>query len=87
MKKVNNKQAAKKPATKKIVSKKATTKKTKEAKIEFNKYSILFQTASILLLVAALTLNLCDCISMGAMLDLFALSVISLAFSLFPKRA
>ena len=74
------------PTTKKKTTKKqATTKQTKKY-LKFNKFSIYFQTASILLAIAGLTLNICDCIEMGIMLDLFGLSVISLAFSLFPER-
>jgi len=79
------KKVAKVSAPKKNVKK--TTKKEKNKKlITFNKYSIFFQTGSILLAIAALTLNICDCIEMSVMLDLFGLSVIFLAFSLFPKK-
>lgn len=84
------------PQTKKKVTKVAKTQTKKRTqkvvnkepkkKLTFNKYSIWFQTISILLAIAALTLNICDCIEMGIMLDLFGLSVIFLAFSLFPKK-
>ena len=87
MKNVKNKPAAKKTVAKKT-TKKATTKnvtKAKSEKITFNKYSLYFQALSVLLLIAAFTLNICCCIGTGLMLDLFALSVIFLAFSLFPK--
>jgi len=72
------------------VSKKQTVKKTKntkKCKIEFNKYSPLFQTASMIFLIAAIVLNVCGCISINVMLDLFSLSILSIAFSLFPKRS
>ena len=75
-------------ATAKKSTKKVTTKKTAKAgKMTFNKYSIYFQSISMLLLIVALTLNICCYISMNVMLDLFSLSIISLAFSLFPKKA
>ena len=79
----------KKKAVKAVTPKKKTKKaKTTSAKkkISFNKFSIWFQTISILLAIAALALNICNCIEMGVMLDLFGLSVILLAFSLFPKK-
>jgi hypothetical protein len=74
---------------KKTVAKKTTKKVTRKATkkpITFNKYSIWFQTGSLLLVIAALALNICNCIDMNIMLDLFGLSVIFLAFSLFPKK-
>ena len=61
--------------------------KTSKKVLSFNDFSIYFQTAAILLAIAALSLNLCDCIDMNIMLDLFGLSVIFLAFSLFPKKS
>ena len=73
-----------KPAAKKVVKKQA--KKERSKKLTFTKYAIYFETASILLAIAALTLNLCDCIDINIMLDLFGLSVIFLAFSLFPRK-
>ena len=69
---------------------KKTTKKdaknSKKKKIVFNKYAIWFQSLSIVLAIVALTLNVCDCIAMDVTLDLFCISVLFLAFSLFPKK-
>ena len=75
-----------KKTTKKVSSKKVVQKANKSKKLTFNKFAIYFQTISILLAIAALTLNICDCIEISVMLDLFGLSVIFLAFSLFPKK-
>lgn len=77
--------ATKKKTVAKKTTKRVTKKETKKV-IVFNKYSIWFQTGSLLLVIAALTLNICECIDMSIMLDLFGLSVIFLAFSLFPKK-
>ncbi len=77
--------ATKKKTVAKKTTKRVAKKETKKV-IVFNKYSIWFQTGSLLLVIAALTLNICECIDMSIMLDLFGLSVIFLAFSLFPKK-
>ena len=76
----------KKVATKKTVAKKVTKKKSTKKILTFNKYSVWFQAISFLLVVIALTLNICNCIQMDLTLDFFGLSVIFLAFSLFPKK-
>ena len=81
VKKVTNKPVAKRSSKK--IEKKQNSKKV----LTFNAYSIYFQSVSIILAIAAITLNLCNCISMNIMLDLFGLSVMCLAFSLFPKRS
>ena len=81
VKKVTNKPVVKRSSKK--IEKKQNSKKV----LTFNAYSIYFQSVSIILAIAAITLNLCNCISMNIMLDLFGLSVMCLAFSLFPKRS
>ena len=87
MKKVASKPAAKK--TKATTTKKTKVNASKKSvnKITFNKYSIYFQTAAILFLIAAFALHLCCYISTSVMLDLFGISVFLLAFSLFPERS
>lgn len=86
MKKVANKSAIKK-SSKATTTKKKTVSKKSISKITFNKYSMYFQTASMLFLIAAFTLHLCCCISTNVMLDLFGIAVFLLAFSLFPERS
>ncbi len=86
MKKVANKPTVKK-SSKATTTKKKTVTKKNVSKITFNKYSMYFQTASILFLVAAFSLHLCCYISINAMLDLFGIAVFLLAFSLFPERS
>ncbi len=68
--------------TKKKVVKKVNKRKC----LEFNKYSIWFQSFSMIFAIAGLALNICNCIDMNIMLDFFGLSVVLLAFSLFPKK-
>ena len=86
--KTMNNKVENKGKTKKIVrtNKNSKVKATRKA-INFNKFSIYFQSISIILAIAALTLNVCNCIDMSIMIDLFGLSVIFLAFSLFPKKS
>ena len=71
---------------KKGQKKKKVVKKKNLNTITFNKYAIYFQTASILLAIAAIAFNLCDCIGIELTIDLFGLSILFLAFSLFPKK-
>ena len=86
--KTMNNKVENKGKTKKIVrtNKNSKVKATRKA-INFNKFSIYFQSISIILAIAALTLNVCNCIDMSIMIDLFGLSVIFLAFSLLKKKS
>lgn len=77
---------ATKKKTTKVTTKKVAKKAKNEKKLTFNKFSVYFQAASMLLAIAALILNVCDCIEISFMLDLFGIAVILLAFSLFPEK-
>ena len=76
----------KKVKTKTVAKKKTITKRQPKKIVNFNKFSVYFQALAVVLSIAALTLNICDCIDISIMFDLFGLAIIFLAFSLFPKR-
>lgn len=84
----NTKKDVKKAAnnTKKAV-RKAEAKVVKKENLQFNKYSVYFQSFAIVLAIVAISLAICNCVSVNIMLELFGVSVLLIAFSLFPKRS
>lgn len=66
---------------------KADAKVVKKETLQFNKYSVYFQSFAIVLAIAAISLAVCNCVSVNVMLELFGVSVLLIAFSLFPKRS
>ena len=66
---------------------KADAKVIKKETLQFNKYSVYFQSFAIVLAIAAISLAVCNCVSVNVMLELFGVSVLLIAFSLFPKRS
>ncbi len=77
---------------KKPVNKKRTPIKSKGKKseikcyIEFNTYNLLFQMLSLIIAIAAVTLNAVGSINVATLVDLFIIALIFAVFSLFPKK-